>query len=162
LAFGGHERRIYASIKFILYTIVRLDSDAGWNSVALQRHRHIDLPTIQALVQTGRIAFAPRTEFAFVWSIFSGIRNQSSPVPLSYLAARRTHRAPTAGSIMLAGVLLKMARMACCDSVCRYFPNAARRLAPEIAVLAIIGILYGALVFTGANRLEASRRVFFG
>jgi NADH-quinone oxidoreductase subunit M len=54
--------------------------------------------------------------------------------------------APTAGSIMLAGVLLKMGTYGMLRFCLPLFPAAAHQLAPEIAVLAIIGILYGALV----------------
>ena len=54
--------------------------------------------------------------------------------------------APTAGSVMLAGVLLKMGTYGMVRFCVPLFPDAAHRFAPYIAVLAIIGIIYGALV----------------
>ena len=54
--------------------------------------------------------------------------------------------APTAGSVILAGVLLKMGTYGMVRFCVPLFPEAAHRLAPYIAVLAIIGIIYGALV----------------
>jgi NADH-quinone oxidoreductase subunit M len=54
--------------------------------------------------------------------------------------------APTAGSVMLAGVLLKMGTYGMLRFCVPLFPEASRRYAPAIAVLAIVGIIYGALV----------------
>ena len=54
--------------------------------------------------------------------------------------------APTAGSVMLAGVMLKMGTYGMLRFCLPLFPNAAHRAAPWIAALAIIGIIYGALV----------------
>jgi NADH-quinone oxidoreductase subunit M len=54
--------------------------------------------------------------------------------------------APTAGSVMLAGVLLKMGTYGMIRFCLPLFPNAARHASPWIATLAIIGIIYGALV----------------
>src|ERR1039457_5795700 len=54
--------------------------------------------------------------------------------------------APTAGSIMLASVMLKMGTYGIYHFCLPMFPGAARSCAPWIAVLAIVGIIYGALV----------------
>ncbi len=54
--------------------------------------------------------------------------------------------APTAGSVILAGVLLKMGTYGMLRFCLPLFPEASRKFAPAIATLAIIGILYGALV----------------
>ena len=54
--------------------------------------------------------------------------------------------APTAGSVMLAGVLLKMGTYGMMRFCLPLFPEASRRAAPWVAALAIIGIIYGALV----------------
>jgi NADH-quinone oxidoreductase subunit M len=55
-------------------------------------------------------------------------------------------QAPTAGSIILAGVLLKMGTYGLVRFAFPLFPEAAHEFAPWIAVLAVIGIVYGALV----------------
>ena len=54
--------------------------------------------------------------------------------------------APTAGSVILAGVMLKMGTYGLLRFAFPLFPHAARDFAPYIAVLAVIGIIYGALV----------------
>ena len=54
--------------------------------------------------------------------------------------------APTAGSVILAGVLLKMGGYGFLRIAIPLFPDAAMRFAPLVAVLAVIGIIYGALV----------------
>jgi NADH-quinone oxidoreductase subunit M len=54
--------------------------------------------------------------------------------------------APTAGSVILAGVLLKMGTYGMMRFCLPLFPHASKQAAPYVAVLAIIGIIYGALV----------------
>ena len=54
--------------------------------------------------------------------------------------------APTAGSVILAGVLLKMGTYGLIRFAFPLFPTAPRYFAPYLAVLAVIGIVYGALV----------------
>ena len=55
-------------------------------------------------------------------------------------------QAPTAGSVILAGVLLKMGTYGLVRFAFPLFPTAAAEFAPWIALLAVIGIIYGALV----------------
>ena len=62
--------------------------------------------------------------------------------------------APTAGSVILAGVLLKMGTYGMLRFCLPLFPDASHRMAPYIAVLAIIGIIYGALVATVQTDLK--------
>ena len=62
--------------------------------------------------------------------------------------------APTAGSVILAGVMLKLGTYGILRFCLPLFPDAAHRMAPPIAVLAIIGIVYGALVATVQTDLK--------
>jgi NADH-quinone oxidoreductase subunit M len=62
--------------------------------------------------------------------------------------------APTAGSVILAGVMLKLGTYGILRFCLPLFPDAAHRAAPIIAVLAIIGIVYGALVATVQTDLK--------
>ena len=62
--------------------------------------------------------------------------------------------APTAGSVILAGVMLKLGTYGILRFCLPLFPDAAHRAAPVIAVLAIIGIVYGALVATVQTDLK--------
>lgn len=154
----GHERRIYASIKFILYTMfgsILMLVGILWLFNATGT---FDLPTIQSMVQTGRLVLASRTELLLFGAFFLAFAIKVPLFPFHTWLPDAHTEAPTAGSIMLAGVMLKMGTYGMLRFCLPLFPNAARRLAPEIAVLAIIGILYGALlslVQTDLKRLVA-------
>jgi NADH-quinone oxidoreductase subunit M len=142
----GHERRIYASIKFILYTMfgsILMLVGILWLFNATGT---FDLPTIQSMIQTGRIIFPPHTELLLFGAFFLAFAIKVPLFPFHTWLPDAHTEAPTAGSIMLAGVLLKMGTYGMLRFCLPLFPNAARRLAPEIVVLAIIGIIYGALV----------------
>jgi NADH-quinone oxidoreductase subunit M len=105
-----------------------------------------DLPIIQARLQTGQIVLAPHIELLLFGAFFLAFAIKVPLFPFHTWLPDAHTEAPTAGSIMLAGVLLKMGTYGMLRFCLPLFPNAARTLAPEIAVLAIIGILYGALV----------------
>lgn len=137
---GGKER-VYASIKFFLYTM------AGSLLMLLAilyvgiTNNTFSLPELI----NGRAAFADAQNWLFLgFAIAFAIK-----VPLwpfhSWLPDAHT-QAPTAGSIILAGVLLKMGTYGLMRFNLPLFPEASVKFAPTIAVLAIIGIIYGAIV----------------
>jgi len=137
----GGARRVYASIKFFLYTmaasllmllaILYMGITAGTFSV----------PDLIA----GRAAFAGVQNLLFL-GFFVAFAVKVPIFPFhSWLPDAHTE-APTAGSIILAGVLLKMGTYGLIRFNLPLFPEAAYRYAPYIAVLAIIGIIYGAIV----------------
>jgi NADH-quinone oxidoreductase subunit M len=70
--------------------------------------------------------------------------------------------APTAGSVILAGVLLKMGTYGFLRFNIPLFPQAAVQLAPWIALLAVIGILYGAAGFLRPKGCQEAGGLFFG
>jgi len=142
----GHDRRIYAAVKFVLYTMfgsILMLVGILWlfNSTG-----SFDLPRIQALLQAGRVTFSTNTELLLFGAFFLAFAIKVPLFPFHTWLPDAHTEAPTAGSIMLAGVLLKMGTYGMLRFCLPLFPNAARTLAPEVAVLAIIGILYGALV----------------
>ena len=150
----GHERRIYAAVKFILYTmagsilmlvgIVWLYNASG---VATNwTYATFDLPVIQQMLQHGTISLAPRTEMILFLAFFLAFAIKVPLFPLHTWLPDAHVEAPTAGSIMLAGVLLKMGTYGMIRFCLPLFPEASRRAAGWVAALAIIGILYGALV----------------
>ncbi|MCL4267186.1 MAG: NADH-quinone oxidoreductase subunit M [Anaerolineae bacterium] len=139
----GGGRRVYAAIKFFLYTM------AG--SLLML------LAILYMGLQTNPITFAipdliaQRGTFAGVQNIlFIGFFVAFAiKVPLfpfhSWLPDAHTE-APTAGSVILAGILLKMGTYGLIRFNLPLFPQASADFAPYIAVLAIIGIIYGAIV----------------
>jgi NADH-quinone oxidoreductase subunit M len=154
----GHERRIYASIKFILYTM--FGSILMLVGILWLAHATVsfDLPQIQSMIQTGKIVFPAHTELLLFGAFFLAFAIKVPLFPFHTWLPDAHTEAPTAGSIMLAGVMLKMGTYGMLRFCLPLFPNAARTLAPEIAVLAIIGIIYGALlslVQTDLKRLVA-------
>ncbi len=145
---GGQER-VYAAVKFFLYTllgsllmlvaILALGTSATvfsggtftTNVVALYEIA----PRLPATVQLWMfLAFA--LSFAIKVPLF----------PLHTWLPDAHVQAPTAGSVILAGVLLKMGTYGFIRFCVPLFPAATIQLAPVVSVLAVIGIVYGALV----------------
>jgi NADH-quinone oxidoreductase subunit M len=140
----GGERRIYAAVKFFIYTAVgSLLMLVGILALYFTYHT-FDYPALlQALTANplaGRAEFALFVAFALAFCI---------KVPLfpvhTWLPDAHTE-APTAGSVILAGVLLKMGTYGLLRFNIGLFPNQAREWAWFIIILAVIGIIYGALV----------------
>jgi NADH-quinone oxidoreductase subunit M len=140
----GGERRIYAAIKFFIYTAVgSLLMLVG--IIALYfLYNSFDYTTLLEAMRTnplqGRAAFWLFVAFGLAFCI---------KVPLfpfhTWLPDAHTE-APTAGSVILAGVLLKMGTYGLMRFNLALFPEAAREWAPYLITLAVIGIIYGALV----------------
>jgi NADH-quinone oxidoreductase subunit M len=142
----GHGRKIYAAVKFVLFTmvgsmlmlaaIVYLGLSTR-NSVG---HLSFDLPALyQASLSTreARLLFAA---FALAFAV---------KVPMwpvhTWLPDAHTE-APTAGSVILAGVMLKMGTYGFLRFAIPLFPDIAISATPIFMALAVIGIVYGALV----------------
>jgi NADH-quinone oxidoreductase subunit M len=143
----GHERRIYAAVKFFLYTMVAsVFMLAAVIYLYIQTHS-FDYTVIRtALNDPHNFAFSPA---ALQWLFLGFFIAFAVKVPLfpfhTWLPDAHVE-APTAGSVLLAAVLLKMGTYGLLRFNVGLFPEQARRNAPWILVLAIIGIIYGALV----------------
>jgi NADH-quinone oxidoreductase subunit M len=142
----GHERRIYAAVKFVLYTMagsILMLVGIVWLYNATGT---FDLPTIQAMIQSGQLVLSERAEILLFLAFFVAFAIKVPLFPLHTWLPDAHVEAPTAGSIILAGVLLKMGTYGMIRFCLPLFPEAAHRAAPYVAALAIIGIIYGALV----------------
>jgi NADH-quinone oxidoreductase subunit M len=142
----GHGRRIYAAIKFILYTMfgsILMLVAILW---LYGRSGTFDLPDILAQMQSGQLVFPPRTELLMFGAFFLAFAIKVPLFPLHTWLPDAHTEAPTAGSVILAGVMLKLGTYGILRFCLPLFPEAAHRMAQPIAVLAIIGIVYGALV----------------
>jgi len=146
----GHERRIYAAVKFILYTM----AGSILMLVAIVAIYHItgsfDLPRIQQMLMAGSasggVSLDPGTERLLFLAFFAAFAIKVPIFPLHTWLPDAHVEAPTAGSVILAGVLLKIGTYGLIRFCLPLFPGAARYYAPWIAALAIIGIIYGSLV----------------
>ena len=142
----GHDRRIYAAVKFVIYTMtgsILMLVGIVW----LYNHTGtFDLPTIQVMIHSGQLVLPATTELLLFLAFFLAFAIKVPLFPLHTWLPDAHVEAPTAGSIILAGVLLKMGTYGMIRFCLPLFPDAAHRAAPYVAVLAIIGIIYGALV----------------
>ena len=142
----GHGRRIYAAVKFFLYTMF----GSAFMIVGIlwlyNLTGSLDLPAIQAILQTPQYHLAPTTEMLLFLSFFLAFAIKVPMFPFHTWLPDAHTEAPTAGSIILAGVLLKMGTYGMIRFCLPLFPEASHRAAPVVGVLAIIGIIYGALV----------------
>jgi NADH-quinone oxidoreductase subunit M len=142
----GHERRVYAAVKFVLYTMtgsILMLVGIIWLYNATGT---FDLPAIQQTLENGLLPLAPRTEMLLFLAFFLAFAIKVPLFPLHTWLPDAHVEAPTAGSVMLAGVLLKLGTYGMMRFCLPLFPEASHRAARWVAVLAIIGIIYGALV----------------
>jgi NADH-quinone oxidoreductase subunit M len=154
----GGERRIYATFKFVLYTafgsivmlaaviylVYALDATTGVTSFAFADLYRAELPLdVQVVLLSA---------FALSFAI------KVPMVPLHTWLPDAHVEAPTAGSVILAGVLLKMGTYGFMKLGFPLFPDATRLLAPVFGTLAVVSILYGAclaLVQTDIKKIIA-------
>jgi NADH-quinone oxidoreductase subunit M len=142
----GHDRRIYAAVKFFLYTmagsvlmlvaIIYLYNKTGTFELRGDPRRSPAAARFRTTQEQMLLFLAFFIAFAIKVPLF----------PLHTWLPDAHVEAPTAGSIMLASVMLKMGTYGMVCFCLPLFPVAARQCAPWIVVLAIIGIIYGALV----------------
>ena len=142
----GGERRIYAAIKFVLYTMAGSllmfvailycywgsGSEPTMEIAALQRA----LPRAFSLTEQGWLFAAFALSFAIKVPMF----------PFHTWLPDAHVQAPTAGSVILAGVLLKMGSYGFLRFAIPFFPEAAAAAAEPIAWISAIGIVYGSLM----------------
>lgn len=147
----GGERRIYAAIKFVLYTMVgSLLMLVAMIALYLIHGQQTGVYTFDIAVITGNLVrgnfLSPAQQ---MWMFLAFGLAFAIKVPLfpfhTWLPDAHVE-APTAGSVILAGVLLKMGTYGLMRFNLPMFPDAAQRFAVPIMILALIGIIYGALV----------------
>jgi NADH-quinone oxidoreductase subunit M len=142
----GYERRIYASIKFLLYTmagsvlmLLAILGLAYLHSAATGSYTFDLLQLYEMSIPAGtQVWFF--LAFALAFAIKVPLFPFHTWLPDAHVEA------PTAGSVILAGVLLKMGTYGLIRFAFPLFPAAAQLFAPILATLAVVGIIYGALV----------------
>ncbi len=142
----GHGRKIYAAIKFVLFTMVgSLLMLAAILYLVYQGHVHFDRISfdLPLLYQVPLTPTKARWLFA-AFALAFAIKVPMWPVH-TWLPDAHTN-APTAGSVILAGVMLKMGTYGFLRFAIPLFPAVAIEATPLFMALAVIGIIYGALV----------------
>jgi NADH-quinone oxidoreductase subunit M len=145
----GGGRRIYAAVKFVLYTMV--GSVLMLVAILALYYQHgaatgmftFDLPTV------ARWVMPPGTAQTLMFLAFGLAFAIKVPMFPFHTWLPDAHvEAPTAGSVILAGVLLKMGTYGFLRFCLPLFPDASLAAAPLVFALAVIGIVYGAWVST--------------
>ncbi|HVQ39727.1 MAG TPA: NADH-quinone oxidoreductase subunit M, partial [Pyrinomonadaceae bacterium] len=142
----GGERRVYAAVKFFIYTAVGSLLMLVGIIALYYLYGTFDYVVIREAMRGGTSVLSSRGEF---WLFLAFAFAFCIKVPLfplhTWLPDAHTE-APTAGSVILAGVLLKMGTYGLLRFNLGLFPEMSREFAPVMITLAIIGIIYGALV----------------
>lgn len=151
----GGPRKLYAAIKFFLYTLVGsvlmllgILALYFFNSGGLLGIEGLGNPKTFSITQFHEIASAipPDLQFWVFLAFFVGFAIKVPMFPFHTWLPDAHVEAPTAGSVILAGVLLKMGTYGFVRFSLPILPVATWKLLPWMAGLAIIGIIYGALV----------------
>jgi NADH-quinone oxidoreductase subunit M len=142
----GHGRKVYAAVKYFLFTMIGsmfMLAAILWLYAKVGSFQFGD---IQQAIHNGTIAnFGAAAPWLFL-GFFIAFAVKVPLFPLHTWLPDAHVEAPTAGSVLLAGVLLKMGTYGLLRFNISLFPEQARHNAPWIMVLALIGIIYGALV----------------
>ena len=148
----GGPRKIYAAIKFFLYTMagsILMLLAILWLGVNMGTF------SVPEIIARG---VPPAMQGLLFWGFFAAFAIKVPIWPLHSWLPDAHVEAPTAGSVILAGVLLKLGTYGFVRFNLFMFPQASIQFAPVVAVLAVIGIIYGAIVSyaqTDAKKLVA-------
>jgi NADH-quinone oxidoreductase subunit M len=142
----GHERKVYAAVKFFMYTMI---ASVFMLAAILWLYAHtgsFDFVTIRDQIANGNVPqFATAARWLFL-GFFAAFAVKVPIFPFHTWLPDAHVEAPTAGSVLLAGVLLKMGTYGLLRFNLGLFPEQSRQNAWWIMILALIGIIYGALV----------------
>ncbi|MFM1847636.1 MAG: hypothetical protein RL417_1110 [Pseudomonadota bacterium] len=143
----GGKRRIYATLKFVLYTV--FGSVLMLVAILYVVWRYYEETNVMTFVLPQLLEGIHLTLREEIWlfAAFALAFGIKVPVFPFHTWLPDAHvEAPTGGSVVLAGVLLKMGLYGFIRFAYPLFPRGAEFFAPLIATLAVIGIVYGALV----------------
>ncbi len=149
----GGANRIYATIKFVLYTLVgsllmlvailatafayQSGHDGSWVGA-------FDFEALRAYAATG--GFADGLQLLAFLAFFLAFAIKVPMFPFHTWLPDAHTEAPTAGSVMLAAIMLKLGAYGFIRFALPLYPSAAETFAPVIIVLSLIAIIYGAIV----------------
>ncbi|MEW6296717.1 MAG: NADH-quinone oxidoreductase subunit M [Thermodesulfobacteriota bacterium] len=146
IAIWGHENRVYAAVKFFLFTqaggLLMLIAILALALVHQQATGTLTFGYVDLL----GTAMSPATASWLMLGFFVAFAVKLPVVPLHTWLPDAHTEAPTAGSVILAGLLLKTGAYGLLRFAIPLFPEAARALAPAAMALGVVGILYGAVL----------------
>ncbi len=146
----GGTNRDYASLKFVLYTLVgSVLMLVGFAILTLNYHdfavaQNLPVKYSFSLIDLLKAPVPPRQQILVFSLLFFGFAFKVPMVPFHTWLPDAHVQAPTTGSVMLAGLLLKMGTYGFVRFSLPLLPHASQTFVPLISVLAVIGIVYGA------------------
>jgi NADH-quinone oxidoreductase subunit M len=142
----GGERRVYAAVKFFLYTALGSAlMFAGILALAVIAGDQTGSPSFDYTELLG-LDLSYRSQMWLFWGFAAAFAIKVPLFPLHTWLPDAHVEAPTAGSILLAGVLLKLGTYGFIRFNVALFPDATVDMVPVLVVLAVVGIIYGAVV----------------
>lgn len=151
IALWGHERRQYASVKFFLFT--QLSGLLMLIAILALYFAHHAATGVYSF-EYEQLLGTPLSSAAAWWMMlgfFVAFAVKLPVVPVHTWLPDAHTEAPSAGSVVLAGLLLKTGAYGMLRFVVPLFPGAAHQFAPIAMILAVIGILYGGLLAFGQS-----------
>ena len=146
IALWGHENRVYAALKFFLFTqISGLLMLISILALYFSYHASTGVFSFQYADLLGT-AFPARASIPVMLGFFVAFAVKLPAFPFHPWLPDAHTEAPTAGSVILAGLMLKTGGYGLIRFVAPLFPDPARTFAPIAVTLAVIGILYGAIL----------------
>ena len=151
----GHEGRIYAAMKFFLFTMAASALMlVGIVSVVFLTARQTGVTTFDVTVLAEAQALSDTAALLVFISFAIAFAVKVPLVPLHTWLPDAHTEAPTAGSVILAGVMLKLGTYGFIRFGVYLFPSIVDDLAPVFLTLGVIGIVYGAAVATMQRDLK--------
>jgi len=153
IAIWGGPRKEYAAIKFFLYTLV---GSLAMLLAILLLYFNSDPRTfgMLELIRQQPLARSPLLAALAFWGFFLSFAIKVPMWPFHTWLPDAHVEAPTAGSVILAGILLKMGTYGFVRVSLPMLPEAFQRFAIPVALLALLGIVYGALVAMAQTDLK--------
>src|ERR1700686_1367023 len=142
----GHGRRVYAAVKFFLYTMIASVFMLAAILWLYAKVGSFDFVTVENAIRSGQVQnFSSAAPWLFL-GFFIAFAVKVPLFPFHTWLPDAHVEAPTAGSVLLAGVMLKMGTYGMFRFNLGLFPEQSRANAWWIMILALVGIVYGALV----------------
>lgn len=154
IAIWGHERRVYASVKFFLFTqLSGLLMLAAILGLCILNQRATGFWTFDYQALLG-LPIEPGTARWLMLGFLVAFAVKLPAFPVHTWLPDAHTEAPTAGSLVLAGLLLKTGAYGIIRFVLPLFPGSVHELAPLFMTLGVAGILYGAVLAMGQSDLK--------
>ncbi|MEW6117543.1 MAG: NADH-quinone oxidoreductase subunit M [Nitrospirota bacterium] len=145
----GGPNRVYAAIKFFLFTLVgSVLMLVGIIVLYLNTGRSFDI------LQMMNTTYPFNLQLILFWAFFAAFAVKVPMFPVHTWLPDAHTEAPTAGSVILAGILIKMGAYGFLRFSMPILPEATRAMSPVMMILSVIAIIYGAVICLGQTDLK--------